>query len=86
MKANKLLKKLNKLAGLGKDADKEEVSKLRGVLKALKEKQVKLHEKLERVEGEHERRKINQQIEVIKLQREKGVEVYRTLKEERNES
>lgn len=80
MKAKKLLGKLNKLTGLGKDANKKEIEKLRKVLKALKEKQRKLRAKLDTVEGEHERRKIKQQLEVIQRQRKKGVEVYRSLK------
>ena len=35
---------------------------------------------LEGVEGKHERRKIEQEIEVLKLQRNKGVKVYKGLK------
>jgi predicted nucleic acid-binding Zn-ribbon protein len=83
MKLRKLLDKLNELTGLGEDADKKQIKKLREVLKALKEKQEGLKEKLEAAEGEHERRKIQQKLEVIQRQREKGVQVYRTLKERR---
>ncbi len=84
MKSKKLLEKLNKLSGLGDDADKKEIKKLRKVLHALKDKQEHLKEKLETAEGEHERRKIQQQLEVIKRQREKGVDVYKNLKARRD--
>ena len=84
MKSKKLSEKLNKLTGLGEDADKEEIKKLRKVLRALKDKQDHLEEKLEEAQGEHQRRKIQQQLEVIKRQREKGVDVYRSLKAKRD--
>jgi peptidoglycan hydrolase CwlO-like protein len=86
MKARKLLDKLNTLTGLGEDADKKQVKQLRKVLHALKEKQTQLNEKLEQAEGEHERRKIKQQLEVIQRQRAKGVEVYKSLKAAREVS
>lgn len=84
MKAKKLLKKLNKLTGLGESAGSKEIKKLHKVLRALKEKQEILRERLEQSEDEHEQRKITQQLEVIKRQREKGVEVYRQLKAKRD--
>ncbi len=80
MKAKKLLARLNSLMGLEEGADKSEIRKLREVLKALKAKQAKLEAKLEGTEGEHERRKIRQKLEVIKQQRQKGVKVYLSLK------
>lgn len=79
----KLLEKLNELIGLGDKANKKEIKKLRKVLSDLKKKQVKLKEKLEAAEGEHERRKLKQQLEVIRRQRQKGVEVYQSLKQSR---
>ncbi len=84
MKSSKLLEKLNKLIGVGEDADKKEIKKLRKVLKALKEKQDKLEASLEEAEGEHERRKIMQQLEVIRHQRHKGVKVYQSIKQARD--
>jgi type II secretory pathway component PulF len=83
MKRKKLLKKLNKLMGVGEDADKEQIKKLHKVLKILKEKQANLQEKLDSAQDDHERRKIKQKIEVIQRQRKKGVEVYRAMKEAR---
>ncbi|PLW70721.1 hypothetical protein [Pseudohalioglobus lutimaris] len=85
MKRKKLLKKLSDLLTIGTEADKDEVGKLRDVLKALKVKQADLQEELESVQGDHERRKISKQIEVIRRQREKGIEVYKSIKEARQQ-
>lgn len=83
MKLRKLLDKLKDLLGPDGNADKEQIRKLRRVLRVLKEKQDRLREKLETAEGKHQRRKIQQKLEVIQRQREKGVELYRELKENR---
>ena len=80
MKIEKHLAKLSRLLGLSDDAEKEQIKKLHKVLKALKSDQRKLEEKLEVAEGEHSRRKIQQQLEVIARQREKGVKLYKSLK------
>lgn len=84
MKIKKHLDKLSRLLGQADDFDREQVKKLRKVLKALKSDQKKLQVKLAEAEGEHERRKLGHKLEVIRLQREKGVEVYRTLKASRD--
>ena len=84
MKRKKLLKKLNAMLGKGEAADKAHVKKLRKVLKTLKEKQEDLKLELEQAEGEAERRKAQQKIDVIQRQREKGVEVYKEIKVERD--
>jgi predicted nucleic acid-binding Zn-ribbon protein len=83
MKVRKLLDKLNKYTGLGENADKKQVRKLRNVLRALKDKQDELQLKLEAAEGTHERRKLEQQLEVIRRQRQKGQEVYKSIKDAR---
>lgn len=83
MKAKKLLARLNVLIGLEEGAGNKEIRKLREVLKALKAKQVKLEARLEAAEGENERRKIRQKLEVIRQQRQKGIEVYQSLKSDR---
>ena len=85
MKIKKHLDKLSRLMGLGEDADREQIKKLRKVLKTLKSDQEKLQLKLAEAEGEHERRKLGQKLEVIRLQREKGVELYQTLKATRGD-
>ena len=85
MKIKKHLDKLNQLMGLGENVDREQIKKLRKVLKSLKSDQEKLQQKLAEAEGEHERRKLGQKLEVIRLQREKGVELYQTLKATRSD-
>jgi hypothetical protein len=85
MKIKKHLDKLSRLLGQDEDVDRERVKKLRKVLKALKSDQEKLQMKLAEAEGEQERRKLGQKLEVIRLQREKGVDVYRALKASRHD-
>lgn len=85
MKIKKHLDKLGRLLGQDDDVDRERVKKLRKVLKALKSDQEKLQIKLAEAEDEHERRKLSQKLEVIRLQREKGVDVYRSLKASRSD-
>ena len=77
----KLFEKLGKLLDIGADADKKHIKKLRKVLQKLKKNQKELVASLDQVKGEHERRKITQDIEVLKLQRKKGVKVYKELKQ-----
>ena len=86
MTNDKLLDKLGTLLDIGEDADAKHIKKLRKVLQKLKKKQRELRAGLEQTDGEHERRKISQDIEVLKLQRKKGVAVYKNLKQSRSES
>ncbi len=85
MKSKKLLQKLNSLMGLNENADQAQVKQLRKVLKSLKKRQDELKDKLESADAEQERRKLQQKIDVIQLQREKGVEVYKNLKQARDD-
>jgi phage shock protein A len=80
MTTDKLFEKLGALLETREDADSKHIKKLRKVLRKLKKNQKELRTSLEQVEGEHERRKIQRDIEVIKLQRKKGVKVYKELK------
>ena len=50
------------------------------MLHKLKSKQHKLKEELEEATAERDQRKLSQEIEVLKLQREKGVVAYKSLK------
>lgn len=77
----KLFEKLGALLEIGDDADKKHIKKLRKVLQKLKKRQKELVASLQGVEDKHERRKIEQEIEVLKLQRSKGVKVYKRLKQ-----
>jgi uncharacterized protein YycO len=81
MTRKKLLKKLQSLLDKSDDAKKQDIKKLHKVVKELKQKQKHLEQRLEDTEDEKERSKLQQNIEVIKLQRKKGVTVYRHLKE-----
>ena len=56
---------------------------LRQVLHDLKDRQHELQEKLEQSDSSQEEAKIQQEIDVIKLQRAKGAEVYQRIKLER---
>lgn len=78
----KLFAKLRSLIERTDDADQKHIKKIRKVLHKLKSRQRKLETSLEKTEGEHERRKIKQEIQVIQLQRQKGVEVYKQLKQD----
>tara|TARA_R110002110_G_scaffold413729_1_gene641533 strand:- start:10972 stop:11277 length:306 start_codon:yes stop_codon:yes gene_type:complete len=83
MTNQKLLDKLHKLIENTDHADKKHLKKLRKVLRKLKEKQHELAEQLDQCPVEKDRVKIQQDIDVLTLQRKKGVAVYKTLKAER---
>lgn len=85
MATSKLLEKLRALLQNPDKADKEHIKKLGKVLKKLKKRQQKLAEQLQHLDGDDDRQKIEQEIEVLRLQRHKGVEVYKRLKEAREE-
>ena len=81
MTNDKLFEKLGALLEIEDDADKKHIKKLRKVLQKLKKSQKELGASLDLIDDEHERRKIKQDIEVLKLQRKKGVRVYKELKQ-----
>jgi len=81
MTNDKLFEKLGALLETRDDADKKHIKKLRKVLQKLKKGQNELYASLDEIDDEHERRKIKQDIEVFKLQRKKGVKVYKELKQ-----
>ena len=80
MTTPELLSKLRKLTDDVKGVDKKHIKKLRKVLHKLKSKQHKLKEELEEATAERDQRQLSQEIEVLKLQREKGVVAYKSLK------
>ena len=81
MTDDKLFEKLGALLEIKHDADEKHIKKLRKVLQKLKKNQKELQAGLEQIDDKHERRKIKQDIEVLKLQRKKGVRVYKELKQ-----
>ena len=68
----KLFDKLRSLMAKADRADKKHIKKLRKVLHKLKDRQRELQEKLEKSESPQEQAKIQQEIDIIKLQRGKG--------------
>ena len=85
MKSAKLLEKLRNLTNDTEKVDKEYIKKLRKVLHKLKKRQQKLADDLQEVDDDQDRQRIEQEIEVLQLQRKKGVDVYKRLKKEREE-
>ena len=81
----KLLDKLRALTKNADSVDKEHIKKLRKVLDKLKKRQHKLSDGLADLDSDHDRQKVEQEIMVLKLQRQKGVDVYKKLKQEREE-
>ena len=63
--------------------DKKHIKKLRKVLHKLKDRQRELQVILEQSDSSQEQAKIQQEMDVIKLQRAKGAEVYQRIKQER---
>lgn len=80
MTTSELLKRLHKLTKDAGDANKKKIKKLRKLLRKLKDKQKTLSDSLKEVKAEKERRKILQEIEILKLQRRKGIVIYKQLK------
>lgn len=86
MTNTKLLEKLRNLTNSTDSVDLEHIKKLRKVLRKLKKRQHKLADERQAAENDHDRQKIDQEIEVLQLQRKKGVAIYKQLKKEQDES
>ena len=78
-----LFAKLRTLIEDASNADKKHIKKLRKVLRKLKHRQNELRDSLEGTDNLQTRRKIEQEMEVLTLQRGKGVEIYKQLKQAR---
>jgi rubrerythrin len=83
MTSTRLFAKLRALIEDTTNTDKKHIRKLRKVLRKLKDRQNTLRESLEETDNPQERRKIEQELEVLNLQRSKGAEVYKQLKQAR---
>lgn len=79
----KLIAKLRSLMETADNADKKHIKKLRKILQKLKERQHELEEGLEQISSPDRQAKIRQEIDVIRLQRGKGAQVYQQIKAER---
>lgn len=80
MSEKNLLDKLSRLVEK-KNPNEEHLEKLRKVLHKLKKKQKKLQEQLADL-PEDQRQEVARNIEIIKLQRTKGLEVFKSLRDE----
>jgi peptidoglycan hydrolase CwlO-like protein len=78
-----LFAKLRTLIEDASNADKKHIKKLRKVLRKLKHRQNELRDSLEGTDNLQTRRKIEQEMKVLTLQRGKGVEIYKHLKQSR---
>jgi bisphosphoglycerate-independent phosphoglycerate mutase (AlkP superfamily) len=86
MKTAKLFSKLRALIEDTQDVDKKHIKKIRKVLQKLKKQQHELRDRLNGLDNTQERQRIEQEIQVITLQRQKGAEVYKRLRQERKKA
>jgi predicted ATP-grasp superfamily ATP-dependent carboligase len=77
MKAMRLVDRIQKL--LERPHQDVSLKKLRKTVKALKQKQEDLEERLKRTRRKHSRRKLQKKIELLRAQRKQGAEAYRRL-------
>jgi len=83
MTSAKLFGKLRSLLEKTEHADKKHIKQLRKVLRKLKDRQKELEQSLEETRDPEKRARIQQEIDVIRLQRGKGADVYQAIKAER---
>ena len=81
MKTTKLIEKFQKL--IGNKPEETPAKKLCKTIKALKYKQKDLEGRLKRTEGKHARQRLRQKIDVLRAQRRKGIDLYKSLKAQR---
>ena len=79
----KLIARLRSLMERAENADKKHLKKLRKILHKLKDRQHELEQSLEQTSSPDKQAKIRQEIDVIRLQRGKGAQVYQRIKAER---
>jgi len=86
MKTKKLLAKLADFMNKDRVAQREELERMREVLKKLKKKEMQLREKLEAAPDDEERREIMGKLDVVHAQRIKGVERVKEIRDSRREA
>lgn len=79
----RLFDRLRLLLEQAEHADKKHIKKLRKVLHKLKDRQKELEQTLEETSDPEKQARIRQEIDVIRLQRGKGADVYQALKADR---
>lgn len=80
MKTMKLIERIQKL--LGRPPEETKLKKLRKTIRLLKDKQDELEKALKHSHSKHARQRLQQKIDVLRAQRQKGAETYRMLKAE----
>lgn len=86
MKAEKMLEKLKDILSAERHKQLEKYQSLKKVLKALRVEKRRYKEKLSNETDEEARRELESRLKVISKQRNKGLNVLKELKEERNKS
>lgn len=86
MKAEKMLKKLKDILSAERHKQLEKYQSLKKVLKALRVEKRRYQEELSNETDEEARRELASRLKVISKQRNKGLNVLKELKEERNKS
>lgn len=79
----KLLRKLNRILSAEQKVQFEKYSSLKKVLKSLRTEKKRLASELETTTDEQEREAIATRLEVISVQRKKGLELLKELKNQR---
>ena len=79
----KLLRKLNRILSAEQKVQSEKYSSLKKVLKSLRTEKKRLASELETTTDEQEREAIATRLEVISVQRKKGLELLKELKNQR---
>ena len=79
----KLLRKLNQILSAEQKVQSEKYSSLKKVLKSLRTEKKRLASELEKTTDEQEREAIATRLEVISVQRKKGLELLKELKNQR---
>ncbi len=80
MKYKKMLKQLKALLSEKEHQKKEQCDELRGLLKTLKQKEKSLKAKLEGIEDQVQREKLEKRIGIIHAQRKKGLKALKSMK------
>ena len=79
MKRKKLLKTLSRYLNMEARNQRKHHDELKDLLKQLKQKKVELEEKLQHEKDERKRKRLGKELEIIRAQREKGLEALQDL-------
>lgn len=81
MKRKKLLKTLSAYLDMEERSQRKHRDELKDLLKQLKQKKIKLEEKLQHEKDERKRKRLSKELEIIRAQREKGLQALQDLME-----